>query len=208
MKKRSGIFYHSSLLLFVNLALLCSLAAVQPALAQNIGITDPGQSTAWATGAIAHAQRMRRYPDRDNGAQPTPPIIPKFELDTDPGGVVGTFQPSVSTITSNNAFFQNLGTNERTCFTCHQPATDWTISAASVQARFKTSGGQDPIFRLVDGATCPTDDVSTPAAKQQAYKLLLGKGLIRIGLPMPANAQFSVINVQTRTVARRIRKPG
>jgi cytochrome c peroxidase len=139
---------------------------------------------------------MRRYQDRDSGAQPTPPIIPKLELDTDPSGVVGTFQPGVSTITSNNAFFQNLGTNERTCFTCHQPATGWTVSAASVQARFATSGGEDPIFRLVDGATCPTDDVSTSAGELQAYKLLLDKGLIRIGLPMPAAPEFTVTNVQ------------
>jgi hypothetical protein len=31
---------------------------------------------------------------------------------------------------------------------------------------------------------------------QQAFKLVLAKGLIRIGLPMPANAQFSVTKVQ------------
>jgi cytochrome c peroxidase len=195
MKNRSGTF-HSSQLLFSNFVLLCGLAAGQPALAQDMGIIDPGQSTAWTAGAIAHAQQMRRYSDPDNGTQPTPPVIPKFELDTDSSGVVGTFQPGVATVTSNNAFFQNLGTNERTCFTCHQPATGWTVSAASVQARFKESRGQDPIFRLVDGATCPTDDVSTPLAKLQAYKLLLDKGLIRIGLPMPATPEFAVTNLQ------------
>jgi hypothetical protein len=86
-------------------------------------------------------------------------------------------------------------TNERTCFTCHQPATGWTVSAASVQARFLLSGGNDPIFRLVDGATCPTDDVSTPLAKLRSYKLLLKKGLIRIGLPLPAGSQFTVTKV-------------
>ena len=35
----------------------------------------------------------------------------------------------------------------------------------------------------------------TFAAKQQAYKLLIDKGLIRIGLPVPANAQFAVTAV-------------
>jgi cytochrome c peroxidase len=196
MKNQSAAFHHSSRLLLGNFALLCGLAAVQPALAQNVDVIDPGQSTAWAAAANAQAQQMRRYPDPDNGAQPTPPIIPKLELDKDPSGMIGTFQPGVSTITSNNAFFQNLGINQRTCFTCHQPATGWTVSAASVQARFKASGGEDPIFRLVDGATCPTDDVSTPLAKQQAYALLLDKGLIRIGLAMPAAVEFKVTNVQ------------
>jgi cytochrome c peroxidase len=163
--------------------------------ADDLGGIDAHQSRAWAQGAIAHAQQMRRYKDPDAGAQPTPPVIPKFELDADPAGMVGTFQPGVATITSNNAFFQDLGTNGRTCLTCHQPANGWAVSAASVRARFAASGGKDPIFRLVDGATCPTDKVSTPAEKTAAFKLLLGKGLIRIGIPMPASSEFSVSDV-------------
>jgi cytochrome c peroxidase len=54
-----------------------------------------------------------------------------------------------------------------------------------------------PIFRLVDGATCPSDDVSSLDKKEQAYRLLLNKGLIRIGLPIPTNLnpafQISVV---------------
>ena len=42
--------------------------------------------------------------------------------------------------------------------------TGWTVSAASVVARFANSQGADPIFRLVDGATCPTADVSTASS--------------------------------------------
>jgi hypothetical protein len=61
-----------------------------------------------------------------------------------------------------------------------------------VQDRFNSSSGADPIFRLVDGATCPTDDVSTPDKQLQAYSLLLSKGLIRIGLPIPENAEFQI----------------
>jgi cytochrome c peroxidase len=180
------------------LAFACALtAAPRLASGQNAGVIDPGQSLNWQPGAVNNAQQMRIYKDADQGAQPTPPIIPRFELDPDPSGAIGTFQPNGATITANNAFFQNLGTNERTCFTCHQPATGWGVSAASVQARFLLSGGSDPIFRLVDGATCPTDDVSTPLAKLRSYKLVLEKGLIRIGLALPAAPalQFSVTNV-------------
>jgi len=54
----------------------------------------------------------------------------------------------------------------------------------------------EPLFRLIDGATCPDDDVSTPAAMAQAYSLLTTSGLIRISLPMQAGFQFEIVNVQ------------
>jgi len=150
---------------------------------------------AFAPGMINHMQKMEQFKDVDHGQQPTPPVIPRLSVDPDPTGAVSTFQPNGATFTFNNAFFQNLGTNGRTCFSCHQPQDGWGVSAADVATRFATSGGTDPIFRLVDGATCPSDDVSTFAAKQKAYKLLTDRGLIRIGLPVPANAQFAVTAV-------------
>jgi len=162
---------------------------------------DPGDDHAWAAGAIAHAQQMRAFKDADTGVQPSPGTIPVFAQHGDPSGKIATFQPSGPTTPALNAFFQNLGTNGRTCFTCHQPQTGWTVSAASVQARFDASHGKDPIFRLVDGATCPSDDVSTLAAKTHAFRLLTDKGLIRIGLPLPpdpknpSNLQFEVTSV-------------
>ena len=128
---------------------------------------------------INHMQQMKRFKDVDRGQQPTPPVIPRFSIDPDPTGAVATFQPNGATFTFNNAFFQNLGTNGRTCFSCHQPQDGWSVSAADVATRFATSRGTDPIFRLVDGATCPSDDVSNFAAKQRAYKLLIDRGLIQ-----------------------------
>jgi cytochrome c peroxidase len=165
------------------------------AMAQQAGPGGEADVPAFAPGMIKHMQAMRRYKDADRGVQPAPAIIPRFEIDRDPGGEIATFQPGVATFPSNNAFFQNLGTNGRTCFTCHQPQSAWTVSAAGVADRFKDSAGNDPIFRLVDGATCPTADVSTLAAKRRAYALLIDKGLIRIGLPMPAGAHFQVVSV-------------
>jgi hypothetical protein len=153
---------------------------------------DDAANNAWQLNAMMAMQRMRAFHDVDTGIQPTPPVIPQNTNDADPSGTISTFQPDGDTQTSGDPFFQNLGTNERTCFTCHQPQTGWTVSAQSVQARFNTSLGADPIFRLVDGATCPTDDVSTPDKKLQAYSLLLNKGLIRIGLAIPANAEFTI----------------
>ena len=138
---------------------------------------DEAQSTSWSKGAISHAQRMLSFPNPATTVQPAPFVIPSSEVDLDANGVVATSQPGGPTLTANNPFFQNLGTNGRTCFTCHQPQTGWTISAQSARDRFARSGGTDPLFRLVDGATCPSDDVSTAAARSQAYKLLLEKGL-------------------------------
>jgi len=149
----------------------------------------------WQRGAIAHAQLMRRFFDADRGPQPTPRVIPQLEIDLDPSGLIATFQPNGPTQTANNPFFQDFGTNGRTCLTCHQPQNGWSVSAASVRERFHASFGRDPIFRIVDGATCPSDDVSSLGAKSKAYRLLLSKGLIRIGMPVPESPQFAIVSV-------------
>jgi len=122
---------------------------------------------AFAPGMIKHMQQMRRFEDVDKGPQPTPRVIPRFAAEPDPTGAVATFQPKGATFTFNNAFFKDLGTNGRTCFTCHQPQNGWSVSAADVAKRFAASAGADPIFRLVDGATCPNADVSTLAASNR-----------------------------------------
>src|SRR5262249_46334895 len=122
----------------------------------------------------------------------TPRVIPKLEIDGDPSGRIATFQPNGPTPTANNAFFRNLGSNGRTCFTCHQPQDGWSLSAQDAQARFN-SDPNDPLFRLVDGATCPSADVSTLAAQRAAYSLLTNKGLIRIGLPMQSTMEFQIL---------------
>jgi len=89
-----------------------------------------------------------------------------------------------------------LGTNGRACASCHVSSDAWTITPPDLQARFNSSQGLDPIFRPVDGANCPSADVSTLQARQTAYSLLLNKGLIRISLPVPANAGFSITQIQ------------
>jgi cytochrome c peroxidase len=167
------------------------LTTSPPAIAQDPGVP------AFAPGMIRHMQAMRAFEDHDQGAQPTPNMISRFDLDPDPTGMIGTFQPGGATFTANNAFFQNLGTNGRTCFTCHQRKDGWSVSAASIARRFEQSAGADPIFRLVDGATCPSADVANLQAKQKAYKLLIDKGLIRIGLPLPdaPKLKFEVMSV-------------
>jgi cytochrome c peroxidase len=154
---------------------------------------DP--NAAALAGEAAHAQKMSKlFPDRDNGTQETPAVIPKFEIDRDSSGFIATFQPNGPTKTSSNAFFQVLGTNGRSCFTCHQPQDGWTISAASVRERFHDDPNE-PLFRVIDGANCPSDDVSTPTSKRHAFSLLLDKADIRSGIALPQSRQFEILDV-------------
>jgi len=124
-----------------------------------------------------------------------PPVILQFLPSFDPTGLVETYNLDAPTVTATHPFFQSLGTNGRACATCHEPRSAWGVSTASIQQRFALSRGTDPIFRPIDGATCPSDDVSTLAAKRKAYNLLLTKGLIRIFLPLPATTDFNITEI-------------
>lgn len=62
-------------------------------------------------------------------------------------------------------------------------------------ARFENSGGDDPIFRTNDGSNSPLADVSTVSARRSAYNMLLTKGLIRVGIGVPAGAEFDLVAV-------------
>ncbi len=95
----------------------------------------------------------------------------------------------------SHPFFQSLGTNGRSCGSCHDPAAGWTLTPALAQARFATTNGLDPLFRLHDGANSPLADVSTPEARAAAYSMLLTRGVIRIELPVPADGEFEVTAV-------------
>src|SRR5437899_43743 len=89
----------------------------------------------------------------------------------------------------SNPFFQSLGTNGRSCATCHVAAAGWTITPAEAQNRFDATGGMDPLFRTNDGANSPDADCSSAAARRTAYSMLLTKALIRVGLPIPRGAE-------------------
>ena len=106
----------------------------------------------------------------------------------------GAFQTVSTTgaIDLSNPFFQSLGTNGRACVTCHQPQEGWTVTPAGIRRRFALSAGHDPIFRTNDGSVSPDADVSTLDARRKAYAMLLTKGLFRVGLPVPATAEFTL----------------
>ena len=94
-----------------------------------------------------------------------------------------------------NPFFHSLGQNGRSCSSCHVPEGGMTITPELVQARFARTDGLDPLFRTVDGATSPLADVSSVAARRSAFGLLLDRGLIRVGIGIPSNAEFELVGV-------------
>ncbi|HJT51659.1 MAG TPA: hypothetical protein VJ734_06930, partial [Nitrosospira sp.] len=95
----------------------------------------------------------------------------------------------------NNPFFQSLGSNGRSCSTCHVPSEGWAITPKGVQARFKKTKGLDPLFRLKDGANSPVASVSTVEEREKAYSMLLSRAAIRVGIGIPANAEFKLVDV-------------
>ncbi len=119
------------------------------------------------------------------------------------GNGIATTISSTGSVDFNNPFFQDLGQNGRRCVSCHLPTSGWTITPSQVQEIFDlTQGGKiddgfglSAIFRTNDGSNAPEADVSTVGKRRAAYSMLLTKGVIRIGLPIPATAEFELIAV-------------
>lgn len=134
---------------------------------------------------------------RVNGQEiPFITFIPNGFFFPNSSGASQTYSTAAQGIDMTGPFFKSLGTNGRTCATCHQPSDGMAISAADVQLRFLLSQGTDPIFRTVDGSNCDHNiDVSTVRAKEAAYSLLRTRGLLRIALAVPANANYRVVSV-------------
>jgi cytochrome c peroxidase len=126
-----------------------------------------------------------------------PNSIPNGAHSPNPGGTASTYSTAGS-VDLTGPFFQSLGTNGRSCGSCHQPSDGMSVSADDVQQRFDISAGLDPIFRTNDGSNCDNLDVSTLQARSDAYSLLRTRGLIRIAIDVPAGADFQVTNVQNR----------
>ena len=123
-----------------------------------------------------------------------PATVPQKGANADPAGCVESFQPAGAVGTAGNAFFASLGTNGRTCATCHQPPSGMSVSVANIAARYRATRGTDPIFAGVDGANCPNNlppHTGKGEAFQAAHSVLLQRGAFRIFLPVPAGAEYT-----------------
>jgi cytochrome c peroxidase len=105
----------------------------------------------------------------------------------DLGGVVTTLRTN-NTFVGLNPFFYALGTNGRSCGTCHNPANGFGLTPVQAKYRYALTKGTDPLFASVDGANCP----GAKATDATAHSLMLNNALVRISVPVPAGAQFTV----------------
>jgi cytochrome c peroxidase len=138
--------------------------------------------------ALAPARALASDPPQTVAATAS---ISNLQAFPDSTGAVATFSVN-GRIDTNNAFFQSLGTNERSCATCHVAGQSFSMSAAAVRERFARTRGSDPLFAPVDGANCS----NARRSDASAHSLLLGNGLIRVAEAIPNNAEFAISVVQ------------
>jgi cytochrome c peroxidase len=114
-------------------------------------------------------------------------FVPNLKPFPDSTGAVATYN-TAGKIDQSGAFFQSLGTNGRSCSSCHLLSQGMSLSSAGANAIYQQTRGRNPLFAAIDGANCPTDDVT----KRSSHSLLLDRGLIRVGLALPAPREFSI----------------
>jgi hypothetical protein len=114
----------------------------------------------------------------------------------------GNQDPSQATTSTNdfatvttNGFFANLGTNGRTCNTCHLEQDAWTLTPGSAQAL----SAHDPHFAPFDGSDCPPTSPSRGPDKSFSSEVT-EYGLIRVQIGIPEDAGFTLESATNPTV--------
>ena len=157
--------------------------SAQPASASKVA----GQATVQskpAGGASAREAGVSAQPRDDWGAPGEGRPIPETVEYDDAYGRLGLYNQGGPVETKGHPFFEPIGTNGRACVSCHQPSDAMSISVATIQKRWKDTGGKDPIFAAIDGQNCP----HLPSGDPASHSLLLKRGLFRIFLPWPPKA--------------------
>ena len=108
-------------------------------------------------------------------------------------GIGATFS-SAGSIDLANPFFQSLGA-KRPCVRQLPPAERRTGRSRpkTFASASKQPAAPIPIFRTNDGSNSPTPTSRRVEARRAAYSMLLDKGLIRVGIGIPADAEFELI---------------
>jgi cytochrome c peroxidase len=159
-------------------------AAVVAVVLAGSGLAGPGGGAAAADPAGGNC-RIERQGQVRNGEQ--------FQNPSGTHATVSTRDGSHLDL-SNPFFSESLGTNGRSCATCHAPRDGMSIAVSTIRERFDESCGLDPLF-TGDGANAPGLDVSTLEARRAAFSLLRNRGLIRLRIRPPASAQYELVSV-------------
>jgi hypothetical protein len=118
-----------------------------------------------------------------------------LEAAHNPFGIAESFH-TTGAIDVTNPMFLQLGTNARSCATCHAPDMGWTTTVRGVDALFRRSDGLDPLFMLHDEGSRPDADISTERARRATFgPTLLELGLTRFTRTLPATSEFEIVAV-------------
>jgi cytochrome c peroxidase len=110
-------------------------------------------------------------------------------------GVAETFHTS-GAIDRTNPFFESMGTNGRTCETCHDARSAWTTSAEVMSELFESTAGTHPLFvSLHDSGNRPDAPTGTLNEKRAAFKTLLEFGVHRFTRTNHVGIDYDVIAV-------------
>jgi len=112
-----------------------------------------------------------------------------FRTDRDAQGALQSVSTNGFNVGATDGFFANLGTNGRTCGSCHLQVNAWTFTPAHAQSL----SSDDPLFAPVDGADCPPTSTSQGPDSSQSSEVL-NYGLIRIMLPIAPGANFQLVS--------------
>lgn len=149
-----------------------SVIAMAGCTAAATGVDDPTTSSALSA-ASAHSPASS--PGTDEGEQ-----------DPQQATLATTSTNDLATGTTNG-FFTSLGTNGRTCNTCHVEQNGWTVTPRSAQSL----SAHDPLFAPVDGADCPPTSSSQGPDKSLSSEVT-DYGLIRVQIGIPSGANFTL----------------
>ena len=111
-----------------------------------------------------------------------------LHVTTDGAGVLASLSTNRFGTGSTDGFFADLGTNGRTCGTCHVESEGWTLTPRHAQSLVP----DDPLFTPNDGADCPPTS-SSQAANKALSSEVLNYGLIRVQIGIPTTANFALL---------------
>jgi hypothetical protein len=108
--------------------------------------------------------------------------VPNNRPAPNPNGAAATFTTQGSSVDLTGEYFQQQGTNGRSCATCHIPEEAWGINPGTLQRLFSETDGKHPVFNKLD-ANNPDAIPAEPTEEQllASYSMLLSRGVFRRG---------------------------
>jgi cytochrome c peroxidase len=133
--------------------------------------------------------------DLDDAADDIGVSESSLEAVVNSAGVAETFHLS-GVVDRANPFFESMGTNGRSCETCHDARSAWTTSAEVMTQLFESTAGSHPLFvSLHDSGTRPDAPTGNLSQKRAAFKTLLDFGVHRFTRTNHAGIDYDVIAV-------------